>query len=335
VPAPPGIEAPGVTEWFERNVEGAEPPLEFELIAGGRSNLTFRVTDANGRRWALRRPPPHSVLASAHDVAREHRVITALGETPVPVPPVAGICRDERVTGAPFYVMEFVDGLVIRDDDSAREAFDDAGRRRVAESMVDVLATVHAQSPDAIGLGDLGRREGYVERQLRRWKSQWEQGRVRPLPALEEGYARLSAAIPEQGPATIVHGDYRLDNLIVSPAGDVNAVLDWELCTLGDPLADVGLLVVYYDRPYGGAPGAVEGFPPAVELVERYAGRSGRSVADMDFYVAFGQWKLAAIIEGVYARYKAGAYGDSDPEIETFPAAAEQLAEAALQGTRA
>jgi aminoglycoside phosphotransferase (APT) family kinase protein len=334
VSTPQGIEAEKVTAWFAANVGGVQPPLRFELIAGGRSNLTFGVTDAAGRRWALRRPPLHSVLASAHDVGREHRIISALGDTDVPVPPAAGMCTDEDVTGAPFYVMEFVDGLVLRDDEAARDELDDAGRTRVAEAMIDVLATIHAQDPDAVGLGDLGKREGYIERQLRRWKGQWEQAKTRELPALDEAHARLSATIPEQGPAAIVHGDYRLDNMIVSPQGEVNAVLDWELCTLGDPLADLGLLAVYWDRPYGGSPGNVPGFPSIDELNARYAERSGRSIADLDFYVAFGAWKLAAIIEGVYARYKAGAYGDSDPEIEQLPAAAEQLAEAALQKTR-
>jgi aminoglycoside phosphotransferase (APT) family kinase protein len=331
--APPGIDAEKVTAWFADHVAGVQPPLRFELIAGGRSNLTFSVTDDAGRRWALRRPPLHSVLASAHDVGREHRVISALGDTAVPVAPAAGFCDDDQITGAPFYVMEFVDGLVLRDDD-ATEALDEPRRRRVGEAMIDVLATIHAQDPDAVGLGDLGKREGYIERQLRRWKGQWEKAKTRELPALDETHARLSTAIPVQGPATIVHGDYRLDNLIVSPDGDINAVLDWELCTLGDPLADLGLLVVYWSRPYGGAPGNVPGFPSVDELTARYAERSGRSIAELDFYVAFGAWKLAAIIEGVYARYKAGAYGDADPEIEVLPAAAEQLAESALQKTR-
>jgi aminoglycoside phosphotransferase (APT) family kinase protein len=334
VSAPQGIEADKVTAWFEAHVDGATPPLSFELIAGGRSNLTFSVTDDAGRRWALRRPPLHSVLASAHDVGREHRIISALGPTDVPVAPVAGNCTDDDVTGAPFYVMEFVDGLVVRDDDAATAELEEPARRRVAEAMIDVLATIHAQDPDAVGLGDLGKREGYIERQLRRWKGQWEQAKTRELPALDEAHARLSASIPDQGPAAIVHGDYRLDNMIVSREGEVNAVLDWELCTLGDPLADLGLLAVYWDRPYGGAPAKVPGFPSIDELNARYAERSGRSIADLDFYVAFGSWKLAAIIEGVYARYKAGAYGGTDPEIEKLPDAAEQLAESALQKTR-
>src|SRR3954470_23195605 len=329
-----GIEADQVTAWFEANVDGVRPPLSFELIAGGRPNLPFGVTDDAGRQWALRRPPLGSVLASAHDVGREHKIISALGPTDVPVPPAAGNCTDDGVTGAPFYVMEFVDGLVVRDDDAAEADLDEDARRRVAENMVDVLATIHAQDPDAIGLGDLGKREGYIERQLRRWKGQWEQAKMRELPALDEAHERLAASVPEQGPAALVHGDYRLDNMIISPQGDVNAVLDWELCTLGDPLADVGLLSVYWDRPYGGSPGRVPGFPTIEELNARYAERSGRSLENLDFYVAFGSWKLAAIIEGVYARYKAGAYGESDPEIEELPAAAEQLAESALQKTR-
>jgi aminoglycoside phosphotransferase (APT) family kinase protein len=326
-----GIEADAVTAWFEANAEDVEPPLEFELISGGRSNLTFSVTDAAGRRWALRRPPLHSVLSSAHDVGREHRVVDALRDTPVPVPPAIGLCEDPDVTGAPFFVMEFVDGLILRDDEAAETLIDEPGRRAVSEAMMDVLADLHAVDVDDVGLGDLGRREGYIERQLKRWKGQWEQSKTRELPALEETHRRLSAAVPEQGPATIVHGDYRLDNMIVSPEGAVRAVLDWELCTLGDPLADVGLLVVYWSRPYGGAPGNVPGFPPVDELTERYAKRSGRDLSHLDFYVAFGAWKLAAIIEGVYARYAAGAYGGTDPEIEKLPDAAEALAESALE----
>jgi aminoglycoside phosphotransferase (APT) family kinase protein len=332
--APQGIDAEKVTAWFEANVDGVTPPLAFELIAGGRSNLTFRVTDDAGRQWALRRPPLNSVLASAHDVGREHKIISALGPTDVPVAPTAGNCTDDGVIGAPFYVMEFVDGLVVRDDDAAEADLDEAARRRVAENLVDVLTTIHGQDPDAVGLGDLGKREGYIERQLRRWMGQWEKSKTRELPALEEAHERLAANVPEQGPAAIVHGDYRLDNVIVSPQGDISAVLDWELCTLGDPLADVGLLTVYWDRPYGGSPGRVPGFPTIDEMTQRYAERSGRSLENLDFYSAFGSWKLAAIIEGVYARYKAGAYGDSDPEIEKLPEAAEALAESALQKTR-
>ena len=328
----PGIDVAGVTGWFEANVPGVKPPLQFELIAGGRSNLTFAVGDSAGpRRWALRRPPLHGVLGSAHDVGREHRVVSALHPTAVPVPPVVGLCDGDDVTGAPFFVMEFVDGIVLRDDELERGGFAGDVRRGASYAMVETLAELHAVKPADVGLGELGRQEGYIARQLKRWKGQVDQAKTRELPALDKAHARLSERIPEQGPATIVHGDYRLDNMILSPEGDVRAVLDWELCTLGDPLADVGLLVVYWNRPVGVAPGRYEGFPSADELTARYGEVSGRDLSELDFYVAFGYWKLGAILEGVYARYVSGAYGDSPSDVDDMPKGVDQLAEASLE----
>src|SRR3954466_3903211 len=328
----PGIAGPGVTSWFEANVPGARPPLSFELIAGGRSNLTFAVGDSAGpRRWALRRPPLHGVLGSAHDVGREHRVVSALNPTGVPVPPVVGLCDDDDVTGAPFFVMEFVDGIVLRDDELERGGFAGDVRTRASHAMVETLAKLHAVKPADVGLGELGRQEGYIARQLKRWKGQLDQAKTRELPALDEAHARLSDRIPEQGPATIVHGDYRLDNMIVSEDGEVRAVLDWELCPLGDPMADVGLLVVYWNPPFHGAPGRFGGFPEIDELIARYGEVSGRSLAELDFYVAFGYWKLAAILEGVYARYVSGAYGDQPEDVAEMPKGVDELGEAALR----
>jgi len=329
---PAGIDAAGVTAWFERHAEGVRPPLEFELIAGGRSNLTYGVTDAAGGHWALRRPPLHSVLASAHDVGREHRCMAALAPTDVPVPPVVGLCEDAEVTGAPFFVMDFVDGLVLRDDELEAGTLAPEHRHRASLAMVETLAKLHGVVPADVGLGDLGRQEGYIARQLKRWKGQFEQSTTREIPAMDEAHRRLSECIPDQGPATIVHGDYRLDNMILSPEGEVRAVLDWELCTLGDPLADVGLLVVYWNRPWGVAPGNYPGFPPIEELIDRYGEHSGRDLSRLDFYVAFGAWKLAAIIEGVNARYASGAYGeDARDEAEELPEVVEQLADASLR----
>jgi aminoglycoside phosphotransferase (APT) family kinase protein len=307
--APAGIDAEAVTAWFARHVPAARPPLRFEPIAGGRSNLTFGVADAAGAKWALRRPPLHSVLASAHDVGREARIMSALAPTDVPVPVVAGHCEDESVNGAPFFVMDFVEGHVLRDEETTRE-LELGARRHAAEAMIDGLVAIHRVDPDAVGLGQLGRKEGYIERQLRRWQGQWEKSKTRELPLVDEVHERLRGRIPEQGPATIVHGDYRLDNTIVSQTGDLLAVLDWELCTLGDPLADVGLLVVYWSRPYGQGPTAAEGFPPIDELIARYAERSGRDLSELAFYEAFSAWRIAVILEGVYSRTRAGAYGD-------------------------
>ncbi|HSK50727.1 MAG TPA: phosphotransferase family protein [Solirubrobacterales bacterium] len=334
--SPEGIAVPRVEAWFAEHVPGVELPLGFERIAGGHSNLTYRVTDAAGSRWALRRPPLGKRLGSAHDMGREHKVVSALGATGVPVAPVVGLCEDEDVNGAPFYVMEFVEGPVLRGLAEAEAFPDEADRRAIGERVADTLVAIHAVDPDAAGLGDLGRKQDYVARQLRRWHGQWEQSKTRELAAIDAVHERLSARIPEQGPATIVHGDYRLDNMILTPAGEVAAVVDWELCTLGDPLADVGLLLVYWpdsaeDLALGQPANLAPGFPSRAELASRYAERSGRDLSQIDFYVALGYWKLAIILEGVYARYTAGGYGKVDPGVEQFARLVERLAEAAEQ----
>jgi aminoglycoside phosphotransferase (APT) family kinase protein len=336
--APDGIDRAGVEAWFEQHVEGARLPLSFERISGGHSNLTYGVADASGRRWALRRPPLGKRLGSAHDMAREHKVVSALGPTSVPVAPVVGLCEDESVNGAPFYVMEFVEGPILRGLAEAEVFPEEALRRAIGERVADTLVEIHAVDPDAVGLGDLGRKEDYVARQLRRWQGQWEKSKTRELAAIDAVHERLAARIPAQGPATIVHGDYRLDNMILTPDGEVAAVVDWELCTLGDPLADVGLLMVYWpergeegEEPIalGQPANLAPGFPTAAELRDRYAERSGRELSDLDFFVALGYWKLAIILEGVYARYAAGQYGKVDPGIEHFARLVERLAEAA------
>jgi aminoglycoside phosphotransferase (APT) family kinase protein len=336
----PGIRAEATAAWFVANVPGARPPLTFRVIAGGRSNLTYLVLDSGGGSWVLRRPPLSGVLPSAHDMGREHRIISALRDTPVPVPGAIGLCEDPSVTGAPFYVMAYVDGVVPSDERTVASSFDERQRATAARSLVEVLVALHEVDPVAVGLGDLGRRDGYIERQLRRWSRQWEQSKTRELPAIEEAGRRLAASVPaQQGPSTIVHGDYRLDNLILSPAGEVLAVLDWELCTLGDPLADVGLLMVYWSDPgddvlpLGSTVTAMPGFPRSAEVAAAYATASGRDLSELDFYVAFGYWKLAAILEGVYARSAAGAYGGGDDTYRRFAGVVERLAERALDAT--
>jgi aminoglycoside phosphotransferase (APT) family kinase protein len=311
-----GIDRDGVEAWFRENVAGAEPPLEFELIAGGRSNLTYGVTDAKGTRWALRRPPMGKTLGSAHDMGRECKVVSALAPTNVPVAAIAGFCEDDAVNGAPFYVMDFVEGPILRARPDA-DPYDEEERRAIGERVVDTLVDIHAVEPDAVGLGELGRKEDYVARTLHRWHGQWQKGKTREIPLVDEVHDRLAARIPEQGPATIVHGDYRLDNMILSPDADaVAAVVDWELCTLGDPLADVGMLLVYWGDPDDElfplfAPATIApGFPSRDQVQQRYAERSGRDLSLIDFYAAVGLWKLAIILEGVYARYSAGQYGN-------------------------
>lgn len=333
---PEGIDREPLEAWFASHASACSQPLEFERIAGGLSNLTYRVRDAAGHRWALRRPPLGKRLGSAHDMAREYRVVAALASTPVPVPPLVGLCEDEAVNGAPFYAMEFVEGPVLRGAAEAESHFpSERDRASIGERVADTLAAIHAVDPDAVGLGDLGRRESYVARQLRRWQGQWEKSKTRELEAIDRLHGQLSARIPEQGPATIVHGDYRLDNMILTPAGEVAAVVDWELCTLGDPLADLGTLMAYWpdrsDAPValGQSANLAPGFPSRDELAARYAETSGRDVSQLGFYTALGYWKLAIILEGVYARYAAGAYGEADEGIEVFARMVERLAGAA------
>jgi aminoglycoside phosphotransferase (APT) family kinase protein len=335
VAVPDGIDKEPLEAWFGENVPGVELPLRFERIAGGHSNLTYRVTDAGGGKRALRRPPMGKRLGSAHDMGREFKVVSALGKTDVPVAPVVGLCEDESVNGAPFYVMEFVEGPILRGLAEAEIFPAEGDRRAIGERVADTLVQIHAVDPDAAGLGDLGRKEDYVARQLHRWQGQWEKSKTRQLEPIDRVHAALSARIPEQGPATIVHGDYRLDNMILTDTGEVAAVVDWELCTLGDPLADVGLLMAYWPErgddvvALGMPANLAPGFPSQTEIAARYAERSGRDLSDLNFYVALGYWKLAIILEGVYARYVAGGYGKVDEGIHAFARLVERLAEEA------
>jgi aminoglycoside phosphotransferase (APT) family kinase protein len=314
--APPGLDLVAVTAWLEREHPGllAGPPTA-ALVAGGRSNLTY-VLDDGVRRLVLRRPPLGHVLATAHDMAREHRVLSALHGTVVPVPQPLALCTDAAVTGAPFYVMAHVDGVVLRRRSDITPVPAD-GRVRLVDAMMDVLADLHGVDPAAVGLADFGRPAGFMARQVRRWGGQLDASRSRDLPGIDELRAGLDATVPESGEGTVVHGDYRLDNLVVAGAADpdayrVRAVLDWEMATLGDPLGDLGLLVAYWDGPGTSddpvvasiGPGA--GLPPASALVERYAARSGRDVEALPWYVAFGFFKIAVILEGIHYRYVHG-----------------------------
>ena len=246
---PRGIRQQPVTEWLCANVDDVTPPLRFALITGGHSNLTYSVTDSAGRRLVLRRPPLGAVLKTAHDMGREHRIISALVPTQVPVPVTRALCTDESVNDAPFYIMELVDGVVLASADMVRQHVAEEKRQALGERVIDVLADLHSVDPDAVGLGKLGRKEAYIERQLKRWSTQWEKSKTRELSTMEEVHRALEEKVPEQIGSAIVHGDYRLGNMLVDPGSSaggepgVNAVLDWELCTLGDPLADVGYLM--------------------------------------------------------------------------------------------
>jgi aminoglycoside phosphotransferase (APT) family kinase protein len=334
-----GIDRHGVTAWLEEAGVGCVPPLTFELIAGGRSNLTYRVTDSTGTSVALRRPPVSHVLPTAHDMKREYTVIRALGGTGVPVPAALGLCTDEAVNGAPFFVMSFVEGHIVRDE-AAAAGLTPAARARAGDALIETLAHLHAVDVDAVGLGEFARRDGYIARQLKRWHGQFTQSTLdgQPGPAvIDRVHELLAARIPDQQGVGIVHGDYRLDNTVLDDAGDVQAILDWEICTLGDPLADLGLLLVYWAEPGDGdpalvgvAPTAVPGFARRSDLLARYAALTGRDVSQISYYRAFGYWKLACILQGVHVRYAGGAAAGDRTGVDQFAAHVGRLGERAL-----
>jgi aminoglycoside phosphotransferase (APT) family kinase protein len=336
---PTGVDRQRVSAWLSEHVDGAVGPFDFQLIAGGRSNLTFMVTGADGARVVLRRPPMGHVLATAHDMAREHRIIAAVGGTGVPVPPALGLCTDVEVNGAPFYVMGFVDGVVLDSVEKAEQLPVEL-RRQAGEHLIDVLADLHAVDIDAAGLGDFAKRTGYIERQVKRWSTQWENSKTRELAAIDEVAATLRDHIPEQRDVSIAHGDYRFGNCLTDVQhGRIAAVLDWELCTLGDPLADVGYLGVYWfdgnpSNLRANDPTSAGGFPSYDDLLQRYALRTGRDVSGIDYFVAFSCWRLAVISEGVYARYLHGAMGDQVVDLEQFKVGVDALAERALAAVR-
>jgi len=335
-----GIDADKVSAWLADHVQGPEPPFTFELIAGGHSNLTYKVTGGDGVAVVLRRPPLGHVLATAHDMAREHKIISGVGRTDVPVPVALGLCDDVEVNGAPFYVMSFVEGDVLHDQ-AVADALPMEDRSALGQHVPEVLARLHAIEPDDVGLGDLGRREDYIARQLKRWTRQWEQSKTRELAQMEETQVTLEREMPTQIGATIVHGDYRLGNMI-SGSGRVRAVLDWELCTLGDPMADVGYLVNNWLEPGAGAPAGSSaptmagGFGSRDELLSRYQDLTGRDVSRVGYYQAFSFWRLAAICEGVYRRYLEGVMGDqSEVDLDEMKQRTVDLADAAVEALKA
>ena len=312
-----GIDAEAVAKFFAAHVEGGDAPLSFSFLSGGRSNLTYRV-DGGGRSWVLRRPPLGHVLPTAHDMAREHRVLTALRDTGLPVPRTRALCTDESVNGAPFYVMDFVPGVVIEEEMPAGYAAAPAERRRMGAALMKTMAALHAVDWRAVGLADFGRPDGYLARQVRRWSEQWERSKTSEVPLIRELIRRLEASLPEAPVSTLVHGDWRLGNVALDPAdpGRIVAIFDWEMATLGDPLADVGYTLVYWgepeDAPGSRGPGryasvtAAPGFMRRAELVAEYSRASGRDVTSVDFYEVLALYKLAVISEGAYGRWRAG-----------------------------
>ena len=333
-----GIRSASVSEWLEANISGLKAPFTFSIIAGGHSNLTYKVDDAAGNAIVLRRPPTGAVLATAHDMAREHKIISAVAKTSVPVPDALGLCMDESVNDAPFYIMNYVDGVVLNDAETTIQNLAEPARATLSEHTAEVLAALHTVEPADIGLGDLGKREDYIKRQLKRWMGQWEKSKTRELPAMDEVFAGLSENIPEQVGAGIVHGDYRLGNMLVSPEGRILAVLDWELCTLGDTLADMGYLLNNWFQPEEGqaggqaafGPTAVGGFSTREELVARYEGLTGRKLDGINYYRAFQWWRISAIVEGVLARYLKGVMGN-EADTDVFKKQVEGTANSALE----
>jgi aminoglycoside phosphotransferase (APT) family kinase protein len=320
---PPGADRRALGPWLARTLD--DPgwlDCSVTHVAGGKSNLTYIVASPAGT-VVVRRPPLRAVLPTAHDMSREYRVQAALAGTAVPVARMLVLCQDAEVIGAPFYVMERVEGPVVRDRLPPGYADMPEDRARIAGGLIDVLAELHDVQPAAVGLADFGRPDGYLSRQLRRWSAQWEASRSTELPALDRLLASLAERLPSSGPATLVHGDYRLDNTILDPdrPGRIRAVLDWEMSTLGDPLADVGLLLVYWTEPEDEAVDvravvpsvtALPGFPGRSTVAEMYGARSGRAVDDLPWYVAFGYFKLAVVCAGIAARHAAGAMVGED-----------------------
>ncbi len=322
----PGLDAAGVTAFLAAHL-ASPPPYTFELIAAGGSNLTFRVTASDGAAWALRRPPAGPRLATAHDVDREQRILAALASSEVPVPAIVAVCADDAVTGAPFYVMEFVDGLILRTaaDGAALPA---AQAAAASTSLVDTQIAFHTVDLEAVGLSGLGRHDDYVGRQLKRWRIQVESGAVRDVSRLLALHDALVAAKPDgRVPAGLAHGDYRFDNTIIDAGtGAIVAVLDWELCTIGDPIADMVWSAQYWADPgepitfLADPPTLAPHFPRRADIIETYRKRSGfpdRAFADLDYLTVFSWWKQACIVEGVYARRtggsRSGAGGTTDP----------------------
>ena len=322
---PEGYQVGAVEAWVGTHIEGLNPPFKWTRLEGGHSNLTYRIDDAAGGRAVIRRPPQGELLPKAHDMSREWALISALGPTPVPVPEALGFCESPDVTGAWFYVMGLIDGHPLYNSDDTRLYVPEDQRRKMALSFIDVLAALHAVDPDEVGLGELGKKENYVGRQLKTWYRSWTSS-VEPAqyddPRAHQLQEFLLENIPEQGPARVVHGDYGMHNCLVGPDCSIAAVVDWEISTLGDPLADLAYALNQWPDPTDDEPvapeaaTAPEGFPTRTELAQRYAERTQRDLSQLDYYVGFNRWKSAAIVHGVYARYCEGKKSTEGVDLE-------------------
>ncbi|MBO1754437.1 phosphotransferase family protein [Allobranchiibius sp. CTAmp26] len=309
--SPQGLDLQALSGFLQREAPGLlHGELTGRILAGGKSNLTYEVGDGT-TSVVVRRPPLGHVLSTAHDMVREHTVITALAPTDVPVPTTYAVCPDDSVIGAPFYVMELVAGTPYRHAAQIAPLGPDR-TRDIAHRLVDTLVALHAVDPESVGLGEFGRPHGFLERQVRRWRRQMDASASRDLPRAEELSDALAAAVPGDGDVSVLHGDYRLDNLLVGESDQVTAVLDWEMATLGDPLSDVALFVVYQQlsqvTPGAGVSdvAAAPGYPDTDTMLARYTAASGRDVSHIGWHMGLAYYKLATILEGIHYRYTQG-----------------------------
>ena len=310
-----GFDVPAAEAWIAANVPTLVGPFEWQRLEGGHSNLTYALTSVDGRKAVIRRPPEGPLLPKAHDMEREWRVLKALWPTSVPVAEPLGLCTDTDIIGARFYVMGFAEGRPFYSADEVREWVPEAKRVSLAENLVKALASLHSIEPESVGLGQHGRHDGYISRQLRSWYGSWNasiEAADIDDPVIHELHDRLVADIPDQGPPCIVHGDYMVHNVMFNQQGEVTAIVDWEISTLGDPLADLAYLLngwVSADdvpAPPESSATLAEGFPPRAELAEQYGALTRRDLGRLDYYVAFNYFKTACILHGVYARYRNG-----------------------------
>ena len=309
-----------LSEWITHAIPNCRPPLQYELIAAGGSNLTYRVTDTNGQQWALRRPPMAHTLATAHDMSREWRIMSALGaNSQVPVPNCVAYCEDADLVGAPFYLMSFMEGKILRDQQSTK-GMTTAEAQAATDSLIEVQIALHTLDLEEVGLADLGRHDNYVGRQLKRWRRQVAEGGSREVPLHAELHKRLTEAMPpEKEPPALAHGDYRFDNCVLDDNFKITAVLDWELCTTGNPVADFVWSLQYWGDPEDqmsfltDPPTCNPAFIRRQEYCDQYAQRSNFDLSDLPYYQIFSWWKQASIVEGAYARRLAGAVGGMSP----------------------
>ncbi len=321
----PGYNTQAVEVWIRATDLALTPTLTWTKLEGGHSNLTYKLEDKAGNVAVIRRPPLGELLPKAHDMSREWALISALGPTAVPVPEALAFCDDVAVTGAHFYVMGCVDGHALYNPRDTEKWMPEASRISFARRFIEVLSELHALDPDEVGLGDLGKKEGYVGRQLKTWYRSWNasiEGAQFDDPRVHTLQEYFLANVPEQGPAKVVHGDYSVHNILTTPEGGIAGVLDWEISTLGDPLADLAYALNQWPdgtdpvSPRGELATSAPGFPGRQEMAEWYAERTGRDLSQIDYYYGFNRWKSAAITHGVYARYMEGKKSTKGIDVE-------------------